>query len=180
MYLLLILPKDGAERSNFFKIGKLQKQSNREYILVNYTMCSKPNTAVQVQFTKIYVKNPFVYYEGAVKFTKEIKFMSALGQYSSCPKNNQCKQKAEFPLPNICPVISLKNVFGDAVGSHFKPTLSCPVNPGNYKFNFSLHTAPIIGIPDVGVLHHLKWTLFVNKNKEMGFCLDFMGKVRNK
>uniref|UniRef100_A0A336MJK3 CSON000926 protein n=1 Tax=Culicoides sonorensis TaxID=179676 RepID=A0A336MJK3_CULSO len=102
--------------------------------MVNYTICSKANSPIQANFSAFTVENNIIHIAAVGTLTKRVKVISAVAQYRHCNNDGQCELKTEFPLPNLCPIIAIKSVFGDAIGNYFQPPVRCPINAGSYKW----------------------------------------------
>lgn len=160
-----------------FLISFYLQRDNREFVLNKTALCSgnRPVLA-KITFNNISVDNNIFSVKAVVVIKDNLsKDLTMRLQYKRCKRGmSECFGTLEFPVPNLCALLSSKTIFGNGLGSSFTPTMVCPIKKGSYNGDVKLDLNGIAAIPLDRILYDTNLDVFdVGKNKEIT-CLNFI------
>lgn len=151
-------------------------------MLDSFSTCPNIRTPIMnCKFVHSSIEKNILHLVGSVSVSKNLSpNFSLVWHYKKCPMGfNVCSNQMDFPVPGICSIISSKTIFGDAVGKNFAPKLKCPIERGQYSFNFSLSLEGIRFIPSIGNKYHIKLELLSGPRQESVACIELVSWIKN-
>lgn len=150
------------------------KSAQREFVLNQAEVCPDNRPALaKLTSLNFSMSHNFLSVKGNVTILQDLsKDLTIKMEFKRCKMHtNECSKKLEYPIPNICALLTTKTVFGPGIGSSFTPKVSCPIKRGNYAMNFKLDLNTLGSAPFDKTIYDINFIIFDEKKKKEITCI---------